>query len=421
MALCKLLELEDAEILRRYETVKKNWNVAICASDSPSFEKFISILLTCTNIFFCSNECSCICHVGKLGQLQEIPSVFFKPSLFSVLGCKLKQLPLGSGIDIGSFGEEDEYIFTFGGQFITIGDDELSIRDAVLRFKQEDDWKNKFETSVEEIYKLVKNAKDCTLNNINNYAGEEDEKIEDGVSLIWSTTRGDYVPVCDCCPNIELFRNAPPQLLDFHGISSQLNTNHMYCQICDSSYHLHCYQEEEIGEPGDKEYSPFFCKECIKRSMCTPSLISLLRGKNEYLDAEKWKYYVADIRIDRIDLEVKLLVAVYKPRSFVASSLLFEESKRLFPTPMAYITDSKYCAPITVDEAFTSLYLSVCIQHKDDNFDSQVVNQPPPKLNSVHSWINVIGQNYNSDSEFWKESNQASRSKIEWMKNKLDV
>lgn len=423
-ALAKMCQFTREEVKIEYDLVQKSYSTIIQEEDSPSFDEFLEVILRCTPLFLCSNACTCSCHFGRLENFSDIPEAFAKPSLFSLLASRQMGVPIGSKIDPSE--AKDEECFTFGGQIVDMGGSKMPLRDAVHFFREQSEGTRAYATSSAELLRLIENAKDHTFSYFEEEDTDDEMTCSSTPNTFWSRRLGRYESACDCPVNIELYHKAPDELLDAHAIDRRIKDDdyfdnkddslYIYCLLCRKPYHKACHGEHE----------PFFCRECRRTEVLTTDIVMDLNDEAnaEDLNEKEWRYYHADLKLVAFpSLATKLLIASFVPESLCLSLLLVDDddgSQRTFPCPMAYFNPRK--SPMSPDcslrDAMASLYLSVCIQHRDDVHDHNLLatrqyQRDASPIQTVEDWISTFGQNPQRDERFYRENNAQLRKKID--------
>lgn len=414
------------EVKIEYDLAQMGYSTIIQEGDSPSFDEFLEVIFKCApgHLFLCSNASTCSCHFGRLENFSDIPEVFAKPSLFSLLASKKMGVTIGSKIDPAAI--KDQECFTFGGQIVDMGGRKMPLRDAVQLFREQSECTRVYATSSTLLFRLIENAKDHTFNYFEREDSDDEMACSSAPKTFWSERLGRYEYACDCPVNIELYHGVPDELLDAHTIDRRIKDDdylkdvdeclYTYCLLCGKAYHKACHGEDE----------PFICGECRRTEVLTPDIVMDLKDEAnaECYNEKEWRYYHADVKLVGFpSLATKLLVALFVPESLCLSLLLVGDeddgSQRIFPCPMAYINPRKLPLPpdCSLRDAVALLYLSVCIQHRDEVHDQNVLatrqqHRDVSPIETVEEWAAKFGQDLQKDERFFKETNARMRKKI---------
>lgn len=440
LALGRMCKSTYEQVESEYDAVRGAYRMIIQEEDSPSFDEFLALILNCKDLFQCSSACECSCHFGQIENWRDVSPQFRKPSLFNLLASTQKGVPIGNKIDISKFTNDEKKLLTFGGQAVVVGDRKMLLHDVVNAFREQSQWTCTHETSLDQIKKVPGTVSDYTFNNYKEMDDEQQTGPPSIPRVFWDQRLGKYTPACTCHYNIESYHAAPNEILDLHGIPRSINKKgyiwnnnacYFICLTCTKPFHKACY-EDYGGDFEDPGYVPHFCKECRHTGVLTEGIMKDLTGMGsdtarKELDWENWKYYCTNLQIVAFpSLTVKLLIASYAPATVFLSSLIIDDgdSKKLFPTPMAYaplITSPK---DLSLNDAITSLFLSVCIQYRDDVHDSKVLaeshgqQQETTSIQTVQDWISAFGNNPAADETFFKENNKRVLEKIKQLRSR---
>lgn len=192
--------------------------------------------------------------------------------------------------------------------------------------------------------------------------------------------------------------------------------------MCCKPFHKICHKDYG-GEPGEPGYVAHFCKECRHAGVLNKYMVDELvkEDQNEDLDTKHWQFYCTNMKFVAFpSLTVKLLIARYAQGSLCLSSLIIDDGdhERLFPCPMAYFPPTASHKEINLRDAMVSLYLSACIQYRDDSHDGNLLAQfqrqeDASPVQTVQDWISTFGKDPEVDERFFREKKKRLHETIQ--------